>query len=163
MMIVIVLCCYQVGYSQACKLMKRVKLLNAIENMLIYIKNNISYMAKPVGEILFEMSESREFEELDFIEIAAKKVGSGQPVAYAFSQGVKRTQLELEQADKELLTSFGSQIGSSDIDGELGKIEFFKEQVKLVKEEAREKRDKTAKLYTSLGIFAGLALVLILL
>lgn len=163
MMIVIVLCCYLVGYNQSLKLVGRVKLLSEIENMLIYIKNSISYMARPVGEIFYEMGSNYEFQKLDFITKTNEELQNGKTFSSAFSKAVNETQLELNDGEKEMLISFGEQVGNSDVEGELGKIEFFKEQVKTAREEAREKRDKTAKLYTSLGTFAGLALVLILL
>lgn len=161
--VIIMLCCYQIGYNQSLKLMKQVKLLREIEKMFVYIKNNISYVAKPLKEIFYELAHSKEFKELDFIETCNDNLKNGEKFELAFVSGVQKSELPLRQEDKELLISFGSQLGSSDIDGEMNKLAFYQDKLKILQKEATEKRDKLAKLYTSLGIFAGLALALVLL
>ena len=69
--------------------------------------------------------------------------------------------LNFNNKDKELLSSFFKDLGTTDIDGELSHIkmyqELFSEQYKLSKEDIKNK----GKLYRMLGLFSGLAFVVL--
>lgn len=161
--VVLVGCCYQLGYNQSLKLINQVKLLDEIEKMFVYIKNNITYVATPLSEIFYDMAGSKEFEKLDFVKTCNDSLQKGEKFSGAFCKAVGKTELPLADEHKELLLSFGRQLGDSDTEGELNKLTFYSNSLSALNKEAREKRDKTAKLYTSLGVFGGLAIALILL
>ena len=69
--------------------------------------------------------------------------------------------LNFNNKDRELLSSFVKVLGTTDIDGELSHIkmyqELFSEQYKLSKEDIKNK----GKLYRMLGLFSGLAFVVL--
>lgn len=70
--------------------------------------------------------------------------------------------LSLTEADKKLLYEFGTQLGKTDVDGQLKHLELckisFAKQLSFAEEAIKQK----SKLYKSMGFFAGAAIALLM-
>jgi stage III sporulation protein AB len=67
--------------------------------------------------------------------------------------------LPFNKEDKALLKDFFSQLGTTDVEGQLSHIELYKEFFSEHYERAKSDIEKKSKLYRMSGLFAGLAFV----
>ena len=70
--------------------------------------------------------------------------------------------LNLKNEDIETISSLGSILGKSDIEGQISEIDEFKERLNLQIKQAEEEKRKNSKMFKSLGTIAGLVIVIIL-
>lgn len=68
----------------------------------------------------------------------------------------------LNSQDKKLLTEFFSFLGMGDTNSQISRCEIYSELLIKRLEEAEKEAKEKAKLYTSLGIFSGLFIVILL-
>ncbi len=68
----------------------------------------------------------------------------------------------LNSEDKKLLTEFFSMLGMGDTNSQLSRCEIYNELINKRLEEAELEVKEKAKLYISLGLFAGLFVVILL-
>lgn len=68
----------------------------------------------------------------------------------------------LTKEDIDLLLQFGSQLGKTDIDGQLKHIKLYKEFFKKQLENAEDAIVKKSRLYKTMGLFAGTAAALMM-
>lgn len=69
----------------------------------------------------------------------------------------------LQNSDKELLSSFGSQLGASDAEGQLRHIALYQTLFAKQLGEAEEALAQKARMYRTLGLFGGLSVGIVLL
>jgi stage III sporulation protein AB len=70
--------------------------------------------------------------------------------------------LALNKEDKAILMNFGKMLGKSDLEGQINNIKLISSQLKLQELKAEEMRTKNEKMYRSLGVLSGMAIVIIL-
>lgn len=80
----------------------------------------------------------------------------------AWKYGIQNSKTNLKEEDLKVLENLEKLLGKTNIDGQLSEIElieqFIIEQTKLAEEEQK----KNEKMYKSLGIIAGLAIVIMM-
>lgn len=80
----------------------------------------------------------------------------------AWKCGIQSSKTNLKEEDLKVLENLEKLLGKTNIDGQLSEIElieqFIIEQTKLAEEEQK----KNEKMYKSLGIIAGLAIVIMM-
>lgn len=67
-----------------------------------------------------------------------------------------------DKTDKSLLLDFGSQLGKTDLEGQLSHIERYQKLFELRLENAAEEIAKKSKLYRAMGLFIGISAALIM-
>lgn len=82
----------------------------------------------------------------------------------AWEKAVENTysKLGLNKEDKGILITFGKMLGSSDLEGQINNINLVSSQLKLQEMKAEQMRQKNEKMYKSLGVLSGLAIVVVL-
>ena len=80
--------------------------------------------------------------------------------AWAFALDRSNTNMNIE--DLEILKNLDKMLGKTDAEGQLSEIELMKNFIDVQIKKAEEEQVKNEKLYKSLGITVGLALVIIL-
>lgn len=134
-----------IGFYQSYKLTRRRNNLGEILLFLNRMETNIRYRNDDIFTLVFEFAEDILVPLKNAVDIEGynKEIQS----------------LPLEKQDKTLLIKFFSGLGSTDIEGQLSHIklytEFFNEQY----EKSKEDIIKKSKLYRMLGLFSGLAFV----
>ncbi len=68
----------------------------------------------------------------------------------------------LNNSDKELLSEFGSALGTTDIDGQLKHLELYGELFQNRLEECRGAFRDKSKIYRALGLFGGISAALLI-
>lgn len=128
------------------KLQKRRKYLSTILLFLNRLQATITFRKDDIEEIVFNLADD---------ELAPLKNAENNHYEKIIEN------LNFNNKDRELLSSFFKDLGTTDINGELSHIkmyqELFSEQYKLSKEDIKNK----GKLYRMLGLFSGLAFVVL--
>ena len=70
---------------------------------------------------------------------------------------------ELQKDEKEILLQFDSTLGTTDLEGQVSFLEYFKSKAVRLRDEKEEKFKKFSKLYIAMGALGGCAASLMLL
>lgn len=68
----------------------------------------------------------------------------------------------INNSDRELLINIGSELGKTDVDGQLSHLELCSSLVAVQLSDARETLLKKTRLYRALGLFAGVSIAIII-
>lgn len=151
-------------FSKDCTI--RPQELRILQGLLQMFENEISFLSSLLADAFLKISKSSSSEVISFFKDTALKVKSGNCNASeawesAVKENIKKTSLNKE--DEEILVSFGKMLGSSDVEGQIKNIRLTINQLEMQEQKAEESRKKNEKMYRSLGMLGGLALVIILL
>lgn len=128
------------------KLLRRRKYISTILLFLNRLSTTICYRKDDISDIIFNLADD---------ELSPLKNAENNQYETIINS------LSFNSKDKELLTSFFKDLGTTDIDGELSHIkmyqDLFSEQYRISKEDIKSK----GKLYRMLGLFSGLAFVVL--
>lgn len=126
-----------------------------MKKLLQELRAGIGYSSRPLTELLLEQDGS------PFCREAAKqKSFSEDPVRALELAG---DALFFREKDRALFRGFAQGLGSSGTASQLEHIDLYAAMLEPHLQEARSDREKKARLYVSLGLFAGIAACLVLL
>ncbi len=134
------------GAYQSFKLKKRKDNLNTILLFLNRMGTSIRYR----NDDLFLLVSKC----VDDVLLPLKNVNSSLD---DYSEEIRK--LPLNREDKALLQKFFSQLGSTDIDGQISHINLYTEFFNELYEKSKKDIESKSKLFLMSGIFAGLAFV----
>lgn len=159
--ICIVLCGAGGGAIKAEKLHKLRETSRQLHAMLIHISVMIRYRALNVYEIVRELRSSEWYSELEFIGELPESYGEGEDFSELWSKAVGNDS-GIGTEEKRLLTAFGAELGTSDVDGQLMTILSVIESMSSIESRRTEDYLKKGRLYRSVGILFGLMTGIIL-
>lgn len=154
----ILIACVWMGQYFSLAAARRIRALEQVLLLLNAIENELGYCRTPVRELLHRLALRSEFPELPFLRVCSEMCEQGLPFPQAWSASLKKRAMSvtLRREDTGLLLAFGSQLGTTDLDGQVSLCRLY---VRLFEErlvQAREWKSRYAKLYTSLGVLSGL-------
>lgn len=128
------------------------------------IKTEMRFTLAAPDMLLGALAEKKTCHGLLFIQEVLHLTEQGTPFPTAWIQGVRaaKNHMALTEEDTALVLRFGEMIGSTDLDGQLDQIGLLEEQLRQAIQQAGEKCVSTGKLYRSLGVLSGIALVILL-
>ena len=150
-----------IGILIANKYQSRVKELKEMKSFLAIFSTKIKLTYEPIPQI-FEELGNKENSNISYIfKIASEKMkelSAGE--AWIKSLEIQNTSLKKE--DIEVLKSLSNLLGKVDLEGQVSEIElvdnFLDKQIENAEEESR----KNQKMYKTLGVTVGLAMVIVL-
>ncbi len=143
------------GLGQAAKLRQRVEILLDWKRMIQSFRTGISYSACPLGELIAVNRDSR------FCRLAAAEPGFlTEPKAALERAGGK---LLRDAKDLELYRGFVRGLGDSDVQGQIEHMGLYGALVDGSLAQAKETREKKARLCVCLCLFGSVTLCLVLL
>lgn len=134
-----------IGFYQSYKLTRRRNNLGEILLFLNRMETNIRYRNDDIFTLVFECAEDILVPLKNAVDIEG------------YNGEIQS--LPLEKQDKALLTKFFSGLGSTDIEGQLSHIKLYRELFNEQYQKSKEDIIKKSKLYRMLGLFSGLAFV----
>ena len=139
----------------------RVTELKEFKNMLNIIKTKIKFTYEPLGEI-FEQIAQRQ--ETNIEKIFGKMAVQIQfiKVNDAWCKTIQDADISINQEDKDILKKLGKLLGQTDVEGQVSEIEVTEQFLDMQISKAEEDKKKNQKMYKTLGIVAGLVIVIIL-
>lgn len=150
---------FSVGLSMSKSLYRR---KSFIESFIVFIDSLATHIRYNSDDIFKLVSMCANSEELKSFEFFSKP--HTEPFDKLWSKSVLTIPraYALTKEDIDLLLQFGSQLGKTDIDGQLKHIKLYKEFFKKQLENAEDAIVKKSRLYKTMGLFAGTAAALMM-
>lgn len=150
-----------VGLLISNKYKNRVNDLKEFKSMLNVMNTKIRYTYEPIGEISKDISEMTQTNVGNIFKEICNQLKS-KPISEAWDIAVEGYGNNFSKEDKNIIKSMGKMLGKTDIDGQLSEINQAEEFLKVQIEKAEKEKQKNEKLYKSLGMVIGIAIIIIL-
>lgn len=157
----IFLSCSAIGIQISKKYEERVKELKEFKNALNMFKTKIKFTYEPIPEIFEQISKQIQTNTGKIFKLAScnmEVLTAGE----AWNIAVDTNILNINEEDKSILKNLSKLLGQTDVEGQISQIEltsnFLDEQI----EKAEKERLKSERMYRTLGMVIGLAIVIIL-
>lgn len=146
------------------KLKKRVEVLEKLELMFSLIENNISFLSLPSSELVQILSGNEELNCLGFLRQCNELISEGANFRESWlnSLSVRKNTQFMNGSDVALLKLFCENFGTSDKKGEISNCRFCKSLLAEHITRARLNNEKYGSILSGLGLFIGIALILLL-
>ena len=146
------------------KVYQRVRALECCITLVELIKAELLYTLAQPASLMRELQKRQAVKELSFLSRCDTlcRQGIAFPIAWRESVQESGKTMSLLAEDNELLLQMGELLGSTSLQGQIDQLERLKEQFHLQRERALEKYQTSGRLYRSLGILGGLAVVILL-
>ena len=157
----IFLSCSLIGILISKKYVNRVNELREFKNALNMFKTKIKYTYEPLPEIFAEISENIDSSIASVFKIASEKMEIC-TAGEAWNLALKFEDLSIDEEDRNVLKNLSKLLGKTDIQGQLNQIEMTSDFLDKQIRKAENQKDKNEKLYRTLGMLLGMAIVIIL-
>ena len=153
------------GQILALRLKKRIKLLTEILLFISAVKNEIEFNRKPIISIFRENSSRNFAKSLSFITECVALTEKGKDFMTAWELSVKndKSVFLLSSQDVQLLLSFGSQLGTTDVNGQINLCVLYQKLFEEKLKTAQNYEEHYGKIYRQSGIFIGAAIIILIL
>lgn len=151
------------GFVISRKLSMRVRFLQQYLQFISCIETEIRYSQRVLSEIISEYKNESEFKNF-LIEVKENlKLRANFSDAWTESVHKIPDSYGLLKQDKELISEFGQELGSTDVDGQIALCSLNKSLISSILNAAKEEKTKKSKLYFMLGTSFGMCIAIILL
>lgn len=163
-MVVLFFSCAGFGFSKSFGFLRRIRQLEAFTGAINQIANEIRYFSSPTEVIMEKIDGMEEYRNLKIFGICKEKMKETRDFYKAWESALRQVKpsLSLQEGDTETLLWFGRVLGTTDVEGELANCERYRVLLNQRLENAREDQKKRGKMYSSLGVLAGVLFVVIL-
>ena len=150
-----------VGINLSKKYSSRVKELKEIKSALNMFEEKIKFTYETIPDVFFEISQntsesiSKIFEEASY---NMKMMSAG----LAWEKAIDESNTKLTKEDKETLKGLAKMLGKTDLDGQVSEIRLVQKFLDTKLQDAELEKTKNEKLYKTLGVTCGLAIVIVL-
>ncbi len=145
---------------------RRMKLLEQLRQMIFLLKGQILYANATLQEAFEAVGGRTGGSPARLFLQAAERIGKQQGEGFfVIWQEVVKEQMgdtELKEEDRQQLTALGEHLGFLDKEMQERNLLLYLEQLDLKVEELRAHRQERRRLYTSLGVMAGMFLAILL-
>lgn len=157
----IFLSCSLIGILISRKYVNRVNELREFKNALNIFKTKIRYTYEPIPEIFTEISENVDSNISNVFKCAAEKMNVC-AAGEAWDLALKLDDLNIDDEDRNVLRNLSKLLGKTDLEGQLNQIEMTSDFLDKQIKKAEIQKDKSEKMYRTLGMIMGMAIVIIL-
>lgn len=150
-----------IGILLSKKYVNRANELKEMRNALNMFKTKIKYTYEPIPNIFKEISKNLTTSVSNIFKIANEKMKI-ETAGQAWNDAIEECNTNLSREDLNILKGLGKLLGKTDVEGQLSEIELTSSFIDTQIEKSETERAKNEKLYKTLGIVAGLAIVIVL-
>lgn len=150
-----------VGILISNKYKNRVIELKEMKNALNIFETKIKFTYEPIPEIFGEISNNLKENIASIFREASKKMEKVS-AKIAWEEALKESNTSLQEEDIAIIKGLGKLLGKTDIDGQVSEIELTSTFLDTQIEKAEKESTKNQKLYKTLGMVTGMAIVIIL-
>jgi len=158
-LILIFITSYLIGNKIAKQYSKRVEELEDMKNSLNILETKIRFSKEPLAVIFKDISNVSKNKEI--FEKANENMKT-MLVGNSWRQAIESVNTNFKKKDIEILKTLGNMLGKTDSKGQVNQIEEIKELLNIQIKNANSEKQKNEKLYKTLGMTIGLAIVIIL-
>ena len=154
------------GYGKASSYKSRIRLLEQLRQMVFLLKGQVLYANATLEEAFEAVGRRTEGQIAHLFLHVAERIGRQQGEAFftIWKEAVEAflADSDFEEEDRQQLTAMGEHLGFLDRDMQERNLLLYLEQLDLRIQELREHRQERCRLYTSLGVMAGMFLTILL-
>lgn len=159
-LILILISSSYIGILISKKYQGRVKELKEMKSFLTIFCAKIKLTYEPIPQI-FEELGNKENSNISYIFKIASKNMKEMPAGEAWLNVINTQNTQLKKEDIEVLKGISNLLGKVDLEGQVSQIELVNNFLDNQIEKAEEESKKSVKMYKTLGITMGLAMVII--
>jgi stage III sporulation protein AB len=150
-----------IGYIQSRKLAQRVTFLEQLLRLIDSLETEIRFSSSSLIQLLRKYAQINGM--LEYLNRCAELANEGIPFTSSWQQAVGSIPREygLTKDDRQFLIDFGGNLGVSDVEGQVNHCRLHRELAAVRLEQARGDKQKKGRLYTMLGLFAGIGIALL--
>ena len=157
----ILISCVCIGNSISKRFISRVNDLIDMKKALNILETKIKFTYEPLPQVFLYISKNVNDSISQIFKNSAKKMEK-ESAGSAWKDALEKDKTNLKQEDLEILKSLGNLLGKTDIDGQVSEIELVNRMLDVQINKAEEDKTKYVKMYRSLGIYIGLAIIVVL-
>ncbi len=152
------------GLLRSAALSKRVRQLEGFSGAMESIATEIRYFALPLAELMAKLDAMPEYRELRVFGSAGRAFAKSRDFPSAWERAVAEAKpyLALDEGDREALLWFGRGLGTTDVEGQTAGCARYRALLRQRLEAAIEDKKRRGRMYSSLGVLAGVFFVVIL-
>ncbi len=150
-----------IGILISKKYLNRVKDLKEIKNALNIFIAKIKFTYEPIPQTFNEISQKVKPNIANIFKEASKKM-ENENAGKAWEKALEESNTSMTKEDVEILKKLGNLLGKVDIEGQVNEVELVENFLDTQIELAEEEKQKYVKMYKTLGVTIGLAVVIIL-
>lgn len=145
------------------RLEKRVRLLQKICVLFSCVCTNIEFTAQSAADIFSFLSSSGDFDDLPFVKKCSDLLLGGESFEKGWRESVlcRENTAALKRGDLEILLSFGSSFGTTDVLGQAANCKLHMKLAESKLESAKRELEMYSKPARSLGVLFGAAVYII--
>ena len=142
----------------------RVKTLKKLSIMLSDIKNQFEFSCPNLSEMIIILSQKGSLEDLFFLKDCAERLQDNEafPIAWRTSLLNNCSMLCLKSDDFNSLLSFGEDLGTTAVEGQISICEMYKRIIDESLENAQKSSQKYSRLFAPLTLLLGAAATVML-
>lgn len=150
-----------IGILISKKYSNRVNELKEFKNALNIFKTKIRYTYAPLPEIFAEISENIDSNISSVFKTASDKM-TFCTAGEAWNLALTVEDLNIDDEDRNALKNLSKLLGKTDLEGQINQIEMTSDFLDKQIRKAENQRDKSEKMYRTLGMLMGMAIVILL-
>ena len=149
-----------IGILISMKYKSRVKELKEMKSLLTIFLTKIKLTYEPIPEIFKELG-NKENSNISYIFKKASENMKEMQAGEGWKNALETQNTNLKKEDIEVLKGLSNLLGKVDLEGQVSEIELVDNFLDKQIEKAEEESKKSSKMYKTLGVTAGLAMVII--
>lgn len=153
-----------IGVLISGKYKNRVSDLREMKNALSMFETKVRYTYEAVPEIFKQIAGNFQSENSSIAKIfkIASENMKYRPAGDAWALALEVTDTNMNKEDIKTLKGLRKLLGKTDVEGQLSEIELTTSFLDIQITQAEKEKEKNEKLYKTLGVVTGLAIVIIL-
>lgn len=152
-----------IGNLMAKRYINRVKELIQMRLALNILKSKIKFTQVPLKEIFEQIQKNTEEANIkEFWNNVIRELNNNLGIENAWENAIKKTETSLNKEDLNILHDMGKMLGKTDVDGQVSNLEIASSFIETQIQKAEVEKQKNSKLYKTLGVVTGLAIIIIL-
>lgn len=155
-----------IGYKLAEQVKERVVLLQDFKTSILMLQTEIQFTLTPLAEAFENISSNMHGKIKEFFLNISEEMNerSGRTVDEIIHQGIQKifAQAKLKKEDLEPILQLSKSIGGSDVEGQVRAIQLCIEYLEQRIRQASSEREKSERMYQTLGVLSGISIVIVL-
>ena len=150
------------GIMASKKLSHRVEFYEQYIKFISYISTEMRYSSSPIPELFKKYNNSLMISQI--LNNCLDGMNDGNNMTSSWENAIDNLNGDygLKLEDINIIKGFGSNLGATDLDGQICHLKLNNDLAITYLENAREEKKRKEKLYIMLGVFAGIAAALLL-
>ena len=143
-------------------LSKKVLEIEAAIALLGHFHDRLRYLSPTMTGLIESACAAEGTGNIPYLTGCRERMGRGLPFPDSWKAAVAAHPGALGREETGLLAALGDVLGATDLESQLAAVAYTRQQLELRLDIARQYRDRHHKLYGTLGVLTGIAIVIIL-